>query len=51
MYDNEKLDHLGEIGIDIWKDMYSEGKLVEFNPIWGGSWNFYDPAHWELRAI
>lgn len=50
MYDREKLDHLGEIGKEIWLEMYHEGKLNDWNPIWGGSWRFYDPVHWELRA-
>ena len=50
MYDAEKLDYIGEIGGDIWFEMYEEGKLEDYTPIWGGSWrSFKDSPHWELR--
>lgn len=50
MYDKEKLEHLGELGKEIWRDMWSEGLIDDWTPKWGGDFrSFYDPVHWELR--
>ncbi len=50
MYDIEKLDHLGELGKEIWRDMWREGVVDDWTPIWGGDWkSFVDRPHWELR--
>lgn len=50
MYDKEKLEHLGELGKEIWRDMWAEGIIDDWTPKWGGAFrSFYDPVHWELR--
>lgn len=50
MYDKPKLNEVGAIGKEIWKEMSEQGLLNEYTPRWGGDFRgFYDPVHWELR--
>lgn len=51
MYSIEKLDYIGELGKEIWSEMYEEGMLNEYSPRWGGDWNWKDRPHWELKKI
>lgn len=40
---------VGQIGKDVARKGHnSNGKHEPFQITWGGDWDFYDPAHWEL---